>query len=246
MPLNNELPVLSMTSADEIAMRTPDSLFSGQAIVNMIESCIPNIKNAWMVPAIDVETLLIAIRIASVSETMEMSVACEACKADSDYAVDLQYHLSTFDASLWLQPLVIDALSFGFRPQNYQELSDYNGKMFQIRKRWSQLQYIEDADQKESLMSELITELNKLEVEYVIGCIDSISINNTQAVNNRDHIGEFITNCEKKLYDQIHTHVVRLRDATKCNRLDLTCPECQHKFSIDFSLDYSDFFVKGS
>ena len=58
-PTNRELPVYPMTAVDEITYRTPDALFSGQSVVNVIESCIPNIKNAWSAPFVDVNSILI-------------------------------------------------------------------------------------------------------------------------------------------------------------------------------------------
>ena len=55
MPANNELPVLPMTAIDEITYRTPDALYNGQATVDVIQSCLPNIKNAWVIPAMDMD-----------------------------------------------------------------------------------------------------------------------------------------------------------------------------------------------
>ena len=41
LPENKELPVYPMTAIDEITYRTPDALFNGQAVVNVIKSCVP-------------------------------------------------------------------------------------------------------------------------------------------------------------------------------------------------------------
>ena len=70
MPENNELPVYSMTARDELLFKTPDALMNGQSIVDVIQSCVPNIKNAWVTPSIDLDTILIAIRIATYGEDM--------------------------------------------------------------------------------------------------------------------------------------------------------------------------------
>ena len=42
-----ELEVYSMSASDEIAVKTPDALITGNAVVNIIQNCIPEIKNAW-------------------------------------------------------------------------------------------------------------------------------------------------------------------------------------------------------
>jgi hypothetical protein len=80
MPQNRELPVLPMTAIDEITYRTPDALFNGQAVISVIESCIPNIKNAWSAPGLDVNAILIAIRIASYGHNMCISTTCTKCQ----------------------------------------------------------------------------------------------------------------------------------------------------------------------
>jgi hypothetical protein len=58
MPPTGEIPVYPMTAIDEITYRTPDALFNGQAVVSVIQSCIPNIKDAWASPATDVNAIL--------------------------------------------------------------------------------------------------------------------------------------------------------------------------------------------
>jgi hypothetical protein len=72
MPANRELPVYPMTAIDEITYRTPDALFNGNAVTNVIKSCIPNIVDPWAIPAMDVDTILVAIRIASYGHIMEV------------------------------------------------------------------------------------------------------------------------------------------------------------------------------
>ncbi len=42
-----EIPVLPMTAKDELSFKTPDAMMSGQATVDVIQSCVPNFKNAW-------------------------------------------------------------------------------------------------------------------------------------------------------------------------------------------------------
>ena len=79
MPANKELPVLPMTAIDEITYRTPDALFNGQAVVNVIQSCVPNIRDAWSAPGADINSILIAIRMASFGHEMELNSTCPAC-----------------------------------------------------------------------------------------------------------------------------------------------------------------------
>ena len=68
-----ELAVMPMTAKDEIKFKTPDALMNGQGVVDVIQSCIPAIKDAWQVRSYDIDTVLIAIRIATYGETMDIN-----------------------------------------------------------------------------------------------------------------------------------------------------------------------------
>ena len=89
IPETGELPVLPMTARDEITFKTPDALINGQATVDVIQSCIPSIKNAWEIPSIDLDVILIAIRRASYGDTLEMSHKIPGTDIQKDYGLDL-------------------------------------------------------------------------------------------------------------------------------------------------------------
>ena len=73
MTSTTELPVSPMTAMDEIKFKTPDALMNGQGVVDVIQSCIPNIKNAWEIVSYDLDTVFIGIRIATYGETMDIT-----------------------------------------------------------------------------------------------------------------------------------------------------------------------------
>ena len=43
---NGEIEVFSMTALDEISLRSPEFLFSGEAIERVFKRCIPEVKKA--------------------------------------------------------------------------------------------------------------------------------------------------------------------------------------------------------
>ena len=68
-----EVDVYPMTAIDELTLKTPDALLTGEGTVKTIQSCVPAIKNAWMMPASDVDVVLIAIRIATYGPSMTVT-----------------------------------------------------------------------------------------------------------------------------------------------------------------------------
>jgi hypothetical protein len=86
----NNFPILAMTGMDEILMKTPDALLNGEATVKIIESCCPYIKNAWSIPSIDLDSILIGIRIATYGDTLTLDNNCSQCGTENTYDVDLK------------------------------------------------------------------------------------------------------------------------------------------------------------
>ena len=119
MPENRELPVYPMTAIDEITYRTPDALFNGNAVTNVIKSCIPSIQDPWAIPAIDVDTILVAIRIASYGHTMEISTTCPHCQNEGDYGLDLRSVLERMKEPDYSAPIIDGDLTIFFKPMTF-------------------------------------------------------------------------------------------------------------------------------
>ena len=86
---NNEIAVYPMTARDEIIMKTPDALLNGKSTVEVLKSCCPQIKDPWMMPTLDLDTLLIAVRIASYGETMGLQTEIPVTKNQLELEVNL-------------------------------------------------------------------------------------------------------------------------------------------------------------
>jgi bacterioferritin-associated ferredoxin len=240
MPASRELPVMSMTAADEIHMKTPDALLSGQAIVDLIHNCVTNIKDAWHMPVVDLQALLVAIRIASVGERMQVQAQCPHCSEFLDYDIDLRTLFVTQDLQDWNQILECNGLQLKFRPLNYQQLTHIQNQVFQNQK---YLQQIKDVDvaQQEQITNTVLSAMNRIELESLCENIHSITVNQ-HTVHERDHINEFVLNSEKKVYNTIKKHVDGLRKLTANETIQLMCDQCKFEFSSEFNLDYSNFF----
>ena len=118
LPIGGQIPVYPMTAQDEIMIRTPDALMNGEGLVHVIASCCPNIKTPWEMPVVDVEAMLVAIRIASYGESMTVPHKCSNCGEISDYEVSLpqlmdQYrcpnygHVSLNGLTIHLKPITL-------------------------------------------------------------------------------------------------------------------------------------------
>ena len=88
MPVTGELPVYPMTAKDELILQTPDALLNGQSTVEVIQSCVPSIKDAWKMPSIDLDAVLIAIRQATYGPGMDFFSVCPHCQRKNENTVE--------------------------------------------------------------------------------------------------------------------------------------------------------------
>ncbi len=131
IPPNGEIPVLPMSAKDDISMRNADALMNGATTVDIIQSCIPNILDAWKTPSIDIDALLIAIRLASYGNKMEFDTACAKCNEELSYETDLGQVLGNINIPDFEKPLEVNDLLIWFKPNKYSEMNDTNQQKYQ-------------------------------------------------------------------------------------------------------------------
>ena len=113
---NGEIPIYPMTAIDEITSKTPDALFNGTAMVDLIKSCAPNIIDPWQMPITDMDPILIAIKIASLGNDMEINSQCPKCSAENTYSVNLSGILSQMKPANYDIDLELGELKIKFKP----------------------------------------------------------------------------------------------------------------------------------
>ena len=242
----NELPVYPMTAIDEIMYKTPDALFNGQATVNVIQSCIPNITNAWGVPAMDVDTILVAIRIASYGHEMEFGTKCPKCSAESDRALDLRTVMDAMRIPDYNQSIQSGDMEIYFRPMNYKNLNDNNQLQYENQR---MLQMLPDTKFEDTeKMNALTAALKKITDITVTALAQSIATVKTPTamVSEPEYIEDFLKNCDRNLFTQIRDHIIKLKTQAEMQPMKLVCDECSHEYEQSVSLDMSNFFAPAS
>jgi hypothetical protein len=241
-PETGELPVYPMTAIDEITSKTPDALYNGTAVTEIITSCVPAIKQPWQISSVDLDAILVAIKIATNGNEMEIETKCQECSEESKYGVNLSIVLNSFKPGDYENGLVIDQLKIKFRPLTYKSLSESSVKQFEIQKSIIVLNGMVDSPEKDSKANELLKTITDSTIEVLVDTIDCIITPET-IVNEREFIMDFIRNTDKKSFDTIRDHSISLRESTQTKPLNITCTHCKHEYEQPFTLNVSDFFA---
>lgn len=243
IPLTGEIPVYPMTVKDEMLLKTPDALMNGASIVNMIHSCCPNITNAWLCPVVDLDAILIAIRLASYGNSMEFTSICPHCQTVNDNAIDLRVLLDSIKPITYNSTATIQNLVFHFKPQSFENLNQVSQVTFEQQKLVSSIIDSElPEDQKAELFREGFAKLTNLNLSMLASCIDSIEADGQQ-VADVDQIKEFLDNVDLKSYEEIKDKVQVLVDQNKIEPLGLTCSNCDSTYQTNLEFNQSNFFV---
>ena len=244
-----EFPVYPMTATDEIAMKTPDALLNGQATIDVIQSCIPNIKNAWYMPNLDLDAVLIAIRIATYGDKMDIETVVPKIGEERSFSVDLRQILDNLLGNEFEEIIEIDNLIVHIRPMTYQEFTKNALKTFEEQRLFT-LVNNEDIPEEEKLerFNNSFRKLTELTVGMVSDSITKIQAGD-ESVTDPDHIQEFLRNADKKFYTEIVKHIEEQKEKFSIKPLTVeTYPEDREKgapdsYEVPIVFDQSNFFV---
>ena len=246
MPENKELPIFPMTAIDEITYRTPDAVFNGQAVVNVIQSCAPNIKDAWSIPGVDLNAILIGIRIASYGHNMEFETVCPHCAESSEFGLDLRTVLDQMRSPDYSRTIKQGDLEVFFKPMTYKNLNDNNHSQFEEQKI---LQMLPDAEipdqQKITALSEAMKKLTDVTVNALVQSIAAVKTPDSM-VTETAYIAEMLKNCDRRLFNQIRDHIISIKGEAEIKPLKLKCNSCNQEYEQAVTLDMSSFFEVAS
>lgn len=246
MPANGELPVLPMTTLDEITYRTPDALFNGSAVISVIQSCIPNIRDAWAIPAMDIDTILIAIRIATYGHQMDITTNCPACTTEADYGIDLRSVIEKIETPNYGEKLVIGDLEIMFAPMTYQQINANSMVQFEDQKLLQALQDENATDQERiTHLSEVLKKITAVTTQVLAKSISCITIPQAR-VTEQEHISEWLANCDRNVFTKIRDHIISIKSKGEIKPLHLKCSNCSHEYDQNFTLDMTTFFGAAS
>lgn len=206
-----DFPVYSMTARDELILKVPDALMNGQAVVDVIQNCMPNVKNAWNVPSIDLDLILIAIRLATYGEMMTTPVKFSE-EFEMEYKVDLRTVMDSLLSQInWEEAVPVnDELTVFVKPLNYKQMTESAIKTFETQKLMQVVNNddITEAD-KITLFKESFVKLSNATLGAISNSISRIESSNGATEDPR-YISEFIENVDKEIYNIINLHLERM------------------------------------
>jgi hypothetical protein len=245
MPPTGELPVYAMTARDELTLKTPDALLNGQATVDVIQSCVPNIKNAWRMPIVDLDAVLIAIRKATYGPGMEFASLCPHCGSKNEHTANLDGVSAGITCPDFDGTILADGLEFFIRPQTYEQFNKTSLENYEQQRILSVVTNDQlSSEEKIANFTKLFNRLLDMTVEQVAKSVAAIKTQDGVTVEDHKFIDEYFRNCNRPAWDAIKGKLTELGSQNPVKNIDVTCEneDCLKSYTTPLLFETSSFF----
>jgi len=239
-----EVGIMAMTGNDELILKNPDALLNGEALVEVIKSCAPSIKNPKVLLTNDIDALITAIRHVTYQDNLESKVKCPACEFENKFKLNLQHAIDTM--TFLEDEYVIhleNELSVYVKPLAFPEIIKSLHAQFENSKLVKSIQNEKiSEEEKLKIFGKVFKDAAKLNVELVSTSIIKI-INESQniEVTDKKHIFDFLQNVDISTVEKINELIKEINLIGIQKTHEATCEKCNHKWNSDIDLNPVNF-----
>ena len=246
-----EHPVFPTTANDEILFKTPDALMNGQATVDVIESCIPSIKDAWQIVNYDLDTILIAIRIATYGEKMEVTTTVPVVNEKAMHELTLNHLLDgILQTKITDEVDMTNGLKITVHPLTYKQLVASQLKTFEQQRMYTQVaQSNLSEEEKTKRYTDSFKVLTELNSTLLLDNIKEIKLPDGNTVTDKAQISEFIKNADAKMVKDLEDKLAQLRNQGSVKPQtfktddELVKKGAPATYQVPITFDSANFFV---
>ena len=245
-----EIPVLPMTAKDELAFKTPDAMINGQATVDVIKSCVPNLKDPWKMVNYDTDVVLLAIRIATYGENMDIGFRVPVVNDEQSHTLILPELLEQL-GRIEIQDETTTSKGFKIQiqPLDYKTLTKIQIARFEQQKMYGTIDSSSmTEEEKQSAFGKSFATLNMVNFSLLVDSIKAITTPGGDTVVDRAQIIEFCNKTDSKTINEIQDKLSELRLQAQMAPLKIKSTEEQIKkgapasFEVPVTFDNSNFF----
>jgi DNA-directed RNA polymerase subunit M/transcription elongation factor TFIIS len=245
---DGELGIMPMSAADEIKLKTPDTLFNGEALFDLFRSTIPDIQKPEEIPVCDVDKLLLGIRVASQGKQLDVKSKCPKCEKTETYAVDLTMIMNSatvIDADPVIQ--IDDTLEVELRPFTLQSQIKGQIEAFFQQRMQNLLSSDNNMSEEEKIkrFNEALVGAIAMQTTQIAECIVRVTMRGDPEdtiVTNSEHIFAWVENMDSATYEKIRGGIEKLSDPKIDEQVQVKCPACEHEYRMTVNLDPVNFF----
>jgi len=240
-----EIPIYPLTAKDELMLKNADALLNGSAITQMINSCAPTIVDPMLMPAIDLDAILVAIKRCTYGETQDVTCTCPKCETANEVSINLNQIISSIKTVEKLEPVDFDSgIKVYIKPVTVNNLLSLNWVQFeQVRNIQIAEQNNIDETSKVNLMQRSFQVLTEKNIEIVSSCIDTVLLPDGVAVTDQQDIKDWINDLSKPDFARIEDSIMVTSNMGISKEFSVSCKNCTTAFDSSLDLNPTTFFA---
>jgi hypothetical protein len=213
----------------------------------------PDIKNVNEIPAPDIDAILVAMRMASYGDDMDLDVShgCEQSKGQSQrITVGLGGILATIreipeDVGL---VTLSTGVQVALKPYTLEAQSRLLRIQFTTMRQLQSMEANDSAtlDQKADVANNGYSVLVDLSQETLAQSIISVTLPDGVEVTNYSHIFEWVKNLDRASNERLDAELKRFGEFGITRTVKVKCDHCGEDYTSDMLFDPTSFFANGS
>ena len=243
-----ELPVYAMTAKDEMIMKNPDALLNGEAVAQVISSCVPAVKKPRQMISNDIDTLLLAIQAATNGDEVDIKANCPECNTETGGIASIEACLDTMTVLHETYEFKTDdGLQIEVRPFSYESTVKAGIANFQSTRSLQSLANIQDELEQLKAFNDNFMKIATLNFELIIDSVASVKGKTSDGeeflVTDRASIQEFMENCDAQIGKSVEAKIDEVNKIGANKTIQLQCEECDAVFPQTINFDPVNFFT---
>jgi transposase-like protein len=243
---NQEVAVYALSARDQILLKTPDALLNGETLIQIMSNCVPGIKHIEQLVEPDINTLLLAIKVATQGSKSELQVGCPNCQKEQTFEINLTElieHQSFMEDEPSVElsdSLIVKIKPFNFEQRNLSLINEIEeGQAVKLMQDDQSL----NTDQQAKQIAQIVSNMTDRMFQMVAKSVLSVTIVETgQVVTDPDHIREFIMGITKYQADAITSKVKELNMVGISSDQKFMCTSCNHEWTHSMDFNPLSFF----
>lgn len=259
-----EVGVLPMTMLNQLSANNPESLVNGNTVEELIRDCstITSVEPRKMFKC-DIDALIMAIRMVSFEDAMNITMQCPKCNEEHTYGIDLAAMLSeatyheelpykmslteNSDITLYLTPTTLES-ALKVDQMLFQDAKEID----MIRKSIPESNKETGKFENEEELKSYITNIQDIHRRMTMSTIDLFATSIVEAETpegstyDHDEITHFVSNLNEKDYALLKEKIEDINKIGIPKKRAFTCASCEHVFDGPVEVNPTDFFGNGS
>lgn len=244
---SNEVAVFALTAKDEAILKNPDALLNGEAVSQIIKSCVPAVKKPRKMLSSDVDTLLVAIQGATYGDDLDVKGKCPECGVECSGIASVEGALETMSTLEDVYEFqTASGLTIEVKPFSYESTIKAGIANFQSTRSLQSLANIEDDLEQLKAFNNSFVRMALVNFDLTVDAVASIKGTTPDGedfiVTDAAQIREFLENCESSVGKSIEETIAKISKIGVNKIVQLECEE-HGPFEQEVGFDPVNFFT---